>query len=158
MVAKEQDNFAKIAELMSERKRLAQELTDIEVELYSLHRLEGLPYVSVGGKVQPRVAKVKARQHAEGRAEAAKLGVPYSELRSRKTAKRLGLGTVEQLQKFRLEQQAAATKAGLSLTAWRQGEADRLNTSFNNVEKELASAWTNTRLLDTGRREPLTNR
>jgi hypothetical protein len=141
MVAKEQDNFAKIAELMSERKRLAQELADIEVELYSLHRLEGLPYVSVGGKVQPRVAKVKARQHAEGRAEAAKLGVPYSELRSRKTAKKLGLSSANELELFRLELKKAAAKSGLSLTDWKQSEADRLQVSFNNVEKELASAW-----------------
>jgi hypothetical protein len=141
MVAKEQDNFAKIAELMSERKRLAQELADIEVELYSLHRLEGLPYVSVGGKVQPRVAAVKARQHAEGRAEAAKLGVPYSELRSRKTAKKLGLSSANELELFRLELKKAAAKSGLSLTDWKQSEADRLQVSFNNVEKELASAW-----------------
>jgi hypothetical protein len=126
---------------MSERKRLAQELADIEVELYSLHRLEGLPYVSVGGKVQPRVAAVKARQHAEGRAEAAKLGVPYSELRSRKTAKKLGLSSANELELFRLELKKAAAKSGLSLTDWKQSEADRLQVSFNNVEKELASAW-----------------
>jgi hypothetical protein len=141
MVAKEQDNFQAIASLMSERKRLTQELTDIEVELYSLHRLEGLPYVSVGGKVQPRVAAVKARQHAEGRAEAAKLGVPYSELRSRKTAKKLGLSSANELELFRLELKKAAAKSGLSLTDWKQSEADRLQVSFNNVEKELASAW-----------------
>jgi hypothetical protein len=141
MVAKEQDNFAEIAELMAERKRLTQELADIEVELYSLHRLEGLPYVSVGGKVQPRVAKAKARQHAEGRAEAAKLGVPYSELRSRKTAKKLGLSSANELELFRLELKKAAAKSGLSLTDWKQSEADRLQVSFNNVEKELASAW-----------------
>jgi hypothetical protein len=140
MVAKEQDNFQAIASLMSERKRLTQELADIEVKLYSLHRLEGLRYVSLGNKVQPRVSAVKAEQHAQGRAEAQLAGLTYDEYRKRKTAKRLGLGTVEQLAKFRLEQQSKATKAGMSLTAWRQGEAERLGVSFNNVELEMAKA------------------
>jgi hypothetical protein len=134
------NNFEKIAKLMEKRKDLIQAMADIEVELADLHRTEGLPYTSLGNKVQPRIAEVKARQHQEGRAEAAKLGITYHELRTQRTAEKLGL-TVEQLAKFRLEQQSKATKAGMSLTEWRQGEADRLNTSFNNVEKELASAW-----------------
>ena len=143
-----QDNFQRIASLMAERKRLQQKLDEIEVKLQQLHRLEGLPYLSAGGKVQPGIAAEKTKQHRAGREEAARLGITYGELRDRKTAKRFKI-TTEELATMRLECKLEATKAGLSLPQWREREAAKMEVNIKEFEK----AWAAKRFSKKWRRE-----
>jgi hypothetical protein len=141
MVAKEQDNFAEIAELMSERKRLTQELADIEVKLYSLHRLEGLRSVSVGNKVQPRVSASKKEQH-DARAKRAKAeGITPHELMLRESAKELGFASAGQYETFTLEQRASALKAGMTMEQYWRVKAEENGCSVNQIKAVLAKAW-----------------